>query len=189
MKLLVVDNGTSFLQPLLKLLDEHEISVIAREALPEKAAASYGAIILSGGHSLTVADHDREYANELDIIKNGSRPIIGVCLGFELIAYAFGATLHRLGEKEKGFVKIKVIHPHPILAGLSELEVYESHRWVIKDVKRPLVELAASHDGCEIVMHETKPIFGFQFHPEMFSDKTTGVQIMKNCLKYIESGF
>jgi len=176
------------LQPLAKLLDGQEITVIARDRLSLKEASSYDAVILTGGHSLAVADHDREYANELDLIKNGSRPVIGICLGFELIAHAFGAVLHRLEEKEKGIVKIQVVRPHPVLAGLSEIEAYESHRWAIKDVQRPLIELAASPDGCEIVMHESRPIFGFQFHPEMFPDRTTGEQIMKNCLKYLATG-
>jgi GMP synthase-like glutamine amidotransferase len=188
MKLLVVDNGTSYLRELLALFSEHEVMAVTRRGFSKEAAASCDAVVLSGGHSFTVSEHDREYANELDYIKNGSRPIIGICLGFELIAHAFGATLERLGENEKGIIKIKAVCQHPILSGLSEIEVYESHRWVIKNVQSPLVELASSRDGCEVVAHETKPIFGFQFHPEMFPDKTTGKAIIKNCLKYIIDG-
>jgi len=39
-----------------------------------------------------------------------------------------------------------------------------------------------SRDGFEVIKHSTKPVYGFQFHPEMFEDKTCGDEIFKNTL-------
>lgn len=186
MKLLVVDNGTSYLQALLKLMDQHEIKVISWIELSKIDTQPVDAIVISGGHSLAVIEHDEEFKNELELIRRTELPIIGICLGFELIAHAYGATLRRLKTKEKGLVQLKVVQPHPILLGISEANVYESHRWIVERVPKPLVGLAASKDGYEIITHESKPIFGFQFHPEMFQDVTVGDEIMKNCLRYIK---
>jgi para-aminobenzoate synthetase len=187
MKLLVVDNGTSYLPALLKLLAPHEVTVIPWTKFLPKDAESSDTVILSGGHSLTVTGHDQEYRGELDFIRETRLPIIGICLGFELIAHAFGAKLHLLEEKEKGLVKLIFTRPHPIFLGVPEAEVFESHRWVVKNVPKPLVGLATSKDGYEIIAHESKPVFGFQFHPEMFTEKTVGAKIMNNCLDLIEA--
>jgi len=143
-------------------------------------------IILSGGHSLSVINHDTEFKNELEVIRKTNIPLIGICLGFELIAHAYSATLRRLETKEKGLVQLKVIQPHQVLLGITEANVYESHRWIVERVPKPLVGLAASKDGYEIIAHESKPIFGFQFHPEMFQEEAVGDEVMKNCLNYIK---
>lgn len=186
MKLLIVDNGTSYLQALIKLLDQHETKVVSWNVFSETDTMSIDAIILSGGHSLPVIDHDKEFKNELELIRQTELPIIGICLGFELIAHAYGATLRCLGTKEKGLVQLKVIQPHQILLGIAEANVYESHRWIVERVPKPLVGLVASKNGYEIIAHESKPIFGFQFHPEMFQDVTIGDEILENCISYIK---
>jgi GMP synthase-like glutamine amidotransferase len=187
MKLLVVDNGTSYLQALLKLLAPHEVTVVPWTKFLPKDAESSDTVILSGGHSLTVTGHDQEYQDELGFIRETRLPVIGICLGFELIAHAFGANLRLLEAKEKGVIKLRFMQPHPLFLGVPEAEVFESHRWVVKNVPKPLVGLATSKDGYEIIAHESKPIFGFQFHPEMFPEKTVGAKIMHNCLSLIEA--
>lgn len=138
---------------------------------------------------MSVVNHDAEFKNELDLIRTTSNPIIGICLGFELIAHAYGAPLRRLDAKEKGLVQLTVVQPHQIVFGISEANVYESYRWVVDRISSPLVGLAASKDGYEIITHESKLIFGFQFHPEMFQDVTVGDEIMMNCLRYIETRY
>lgn len=140
-------------------------------------------------HSLSVVGHDGEYQNELQVIREANVPIIGICLGFELIAHAFGSPLYRLETKEKGFVKLNIVQSHPIFSDIAQVKVFESHRWVVKSVRTPLVGLARSKDGYEVIIHESRPIFGFQFHPEMFQDVTEGDEIMENCLQYIENKF
>jgi anthranilate/para-aminobenzoate synthase component II len=45
--------------------------------------------------------------------------------------------------------------------------VYEFHKWVIDGVCVPLVNMATSKDGCEFFRHETLPMWGLQFHPEV----------------------
>lgn len=186
MKLLVINNGTSYLKPLLKALSPNDVTVITREEFLKIKKLSCDVVILSGGHSLTVKNHDQEYMNELSLIKKGNRPVLGICLGFELVAHAFGATLIKLKAKENNIVKMTAAFPHPIFSGLKNITAFENHRWVVKKAKKPLICLASSKDGCEIIAHQSKLIFGLQFHPEMLPNKTSGGLILKNCLKYIK---
>jgi len=184
MKLLVVDHGTAYLEELKNLLVSHDVSVVPwREFSPEQAL-SFDALVFSGGRGYSIVNHENEYQAELDYIKRANRPMIGICLGFELIAYAFGATIRHLKEKQKGHIPLEVIRSHPVTDELDGAMVYESHQWVITDVSKPLIGLAVSRDGYEIVMHETKPIIGFQFHPEMSSD---GGKIIHQCLEQFGS--
>ena len=187
MNVLIVDNGTRHLGQLSELLEMHDVEILPRKTFLRANLASFDVIILSGGNSVSVINHDREYTEELALIREGDLPIIGICLGLELIAHAFGATLHRLESKEQGLVQLNALQPHQILLGVSELSVYEGHRWVVSRIKRPLVGIAASIDGYEILMHETKPIFGFQFHPEMPATHSSGAVLMRNCLEYVQS--
>lgn len=64
---------------------------------------------------------------------------------------------------EQGTLKLRATIPNEIIA---ELSVYESHRWGITDLPNELEELARSKDGIEIFRHKTRPVYGFQFHPE-----------------------
>ncbi len=186
MKLLVVDNGTSYLPLLLRLIVPHEVNVIPWEQFKKPYGTSCDAVILSGGHSLTVMHHDQAFKEELGFIRAASKPIVGICLGFELIAHAYSASLRKLEQKEKGLVTLSVVQPHQIFLGIPEANVYESHRWVVTSLQKPLIGLACSKDGYEVIMHESKPIFGFQFHPELFPESTVGDEIMKNCLAFIQ---
>jgi len=186
MKILVVDNGTSYLHALLKQLEPNDVVTITRDELAAKATPPVDVIVLSGGHSMSVVGHEKEYGYELDMIRNSRTPIIGICLGFELIACAFKAKLELLAIKEKGLINLRYLQPHPIFLGLPETRVYESHRWRVKEISRPLVGLAKSKDGYEIICHESKLIFGFQFHPEMLPEVAVGDEIMRNCLNLIE---
>lgn len=186
MKILVVDNGTAYLRALLHQLEPNDVTVITRDELSARAITPVDVIVLSGGSSMSVIGHETEYGYELGLIRDARTPIIGICLGFELIAHAYKAKLERLVVKERGLISLKYLQPHPIFLGVPETCVFESHRWRVKEVSKPLVGLAKSKDGYEIISHESKLIFGFQFHPEMLPEVAVGDEIMRNCLNLIE---
>jgi GMP synthase-like glutamine amidotransferase len=167
MNIFLVDNGSSFTPYLKELLSEFGIvSVHAYDELASEALESQDLLVLTGGHGLPVLWHEKEYHNEAKLIKNHKGPIIGICLGFELIAHLYGAHLHFLDERHKGEVKIQLTPEGEHLSDSKELTVFESHHWSVRELEKPLVSLATSKDGVEIFKHKDKPIYGLQFHPD-----------------------
>lgn len=187
MKILIIDNGSTYLNKLKHLTASHETTVKKYSSLVVADQTSYDLIILSGGHNYPVVDHDSVYQSEIDLIKHSPTPILGICLGFELIAHVFDATLTQISAKEKSILEIGKITQDPVLSGLSALKVFENHRFVVRDVGQHLVAIAGSVDGIEIIKHKDRLIYGFQFHPEMFRDETQGDELFANFVKIVEN--
>jgi GMP synthase (glutamine-hydrolysing) len=145
----------------------------------------FDAIILSGGYRFNVLDHEKDYTKELKLIRTGKKPIFGICLGFELICYAYHEKLEKLLMKENNIIKLKILKNDKIFKNIKNIRVFENHRWRVRKVKN-LVALASSKDGIEMVMHRSKPIYGVQFHPEKFHNKTQGYKILKNFISMIQ---
>lgn len=187
MKILVVDNGTSYLPQLKNILSRYDFSVIRYSDIENTAADDFNAIILSGGHDFPVNGNGERLKNEIAFINTTSKPILGICFGFEVIAYTFGATLELMQTKEKGILDIQAVEPDEIFSDIPNFNVYESHRWILKEPGNDLIVLARSKDGIEAIKHKSKPIYGVQFHPEMFVEKTCGDEIFHNFLKQVET--
>jgi anthranilate/para-aminobenzoate synthase component II len=58
---------------------------------------------------------------------------------------------------------------------------------VIKKLPSILIPLAESRDGIEIIKHKFKNIFGLQFHPSVFPEKTYGNEIFNNLLNILKN--
>lgn len=181
MKLLIVDNGSRFLAALKHQLKGHSLTVVQFNCI--SSARSFDAVILSGGHRLSVVDHENVYRRELNLIRKTKVPLLGICLGFELICRAYGEELQLLRAKERGILQVKKIHNDKILASLpATFKVFESHRWAVKKTKK-LVALAKSSDGVEVIRLPKRLVYGVQFHPEKFVYKTQGAKILQNFLE------
>lgn len=189
MNLLIIDNGTVRIQELQKLLKSHTHEVVKLGSIDLGIVDSFDAIILSGSSQFPIFGNEDLYKNEINLIKNSTKPIIGICLGFELIAYAFGAELKRLDRKIRGIVDISVIRPDEIFLQLPNFQVFDSHRWVVEKSPNSFVTLAISKYGVEAFRHQDRKLYGFQFHPEMFVDETCGDEIFNNLLVVLEKSY
>lgn len=182
MKILLINNGTTFLEELKSWLGPHDITVASFDTISFEHSQNYNLIVLTGGHTYSVVNHEAKYVNELSIIQHSTVPILGVCLGFELIAFSYGCTLEQLENKEKGIVEIQLCGSDPLIQDIENFKVFESHRWVMKDPGTDLVALGVSRDGIEIIRHKEKPLYGFQFHPEIVVDQKTAKTLASNIL-------
>jgi GMP synthase (glutamine-hydrolysing) len=148
------------------------------------------AVIVSG-HSTLIDDYDpRTLAPLLDLVRETSTPLLGLCGGHQLIGLAFGqapAPMGRLrpGEidphpdlapgmrKEWGPYPVRVSGDDPLFAGLGDTVVVEQrHFWELKALPAGFVPLATS-DSCPIqaIRHRHRPLYGVQFHPERYSER------------------
>lgn len=180
MNIQIIDNGTSFLDQLVSLSGEFgNVDVVNFGEVDQHTNADM--LILSGGHSLPVLGHEAEFANELGLIDVFSGPIIGICLGHELIVHWDGGELQKASAREHGMREINVIHEDPVFAGEQRFNVYESHRWSVKSTQN-LTPLAESDTGIEVVRHPDRLIYGFQFHPEQIGGAADGSQLFKRAI-------
>ncbi len=186
MRFLIIDNGTSYLPQLQTLLSGHTVEILPFGSVRADTEKKYDAVILSGGHLFPVIGNEELLQKEIELIQNYKGNIFGICFGFELIAHIFGAAMTYLGKKEDGILTMTVAHDNPLFKGISTFTVFEKHRWVVTEVPEEILVLAHSQDGIEAIRHRDRPIYGVQFHPEMFPDRTCGDEIFSNFLKIIQ---
>src|SRR5437016_12422038 len=68
----------------------------------------------------------------------------------------------------RGFERVKVLGTHPLFDDLPyEIRVPESHRQALASVPTGFECLGESASSkVEIMVHKSRPVYGFQFHPE-----------------------
>ncbi len=186
MKILLIDNGTSLLEKLQELIPGAEVTKKWNE-VSLKDLPQYDLFILSGNRNASVVSNHIDFLDEIALIKECKRPMIGICFGCELIAYTFGGGLAELGREHYGVRQIRVSAKE--LSEKPNINVYEHHRWYIHDVPKEFDVLARSDDGPEIIKHRSLPMYGLQFHPENFVDETEGDEIFRKILaQYFPTG-
>jgi GMP synthase-like glutamine amidotransferase len=148
------------------------------------------AIIVSG-HSTLIDDYNPgTLAPLIDVIRETRTPLLGLCGGHQLIGLAFGVTPAPMGRlapdevdprpalaagmrKEWGPSVVRVTADDPLFAGLDETIIVEQrHFWELKTAPTGFARLAAS-DACAVqaIRHESRPLWGLQFHPERYSER------------------
>ena len=206
-ELLLIDNYDSFTYNLYHLLSEIEgVSLTVRrnddDYLPELDAGTYDAVIIGPGPG---SPTDESYFGDcLKVIKHygtNGLPILGVCLGFQGIAHAFGASLKRANLPMHGKLsELNILKDDTLFAGISGVpEVMRYHSLMIdpgQHIPKELVITAevnkeassVQSNGREIMAleHQIYPIYGVQFHPESFGTDT-GLQIVKNFLRQVSA--
>lgn len=89
-------------------------------------------------------------------------------------------------KQELGFTTIRLSQPHPLFDGLgSHAVVFAQHSWEVKSPP-PGFQVVAATDRCPIQMfiHNEKPLFGTQFHPERYIEsQPDGQRILQNFFK------
>jgi GMP synthase-like glutamine amidotransferase len=132
-------------------------------------------VILSGGGGEGLEIHDEYtpgklwYEDEMKFIRETNKNILGICMGFEVIARAFGAPITETGQ---GLIysreSLQLSKAGKQLVNRMSLSQYEAHSWRVQDLPSDFEVLATSKFGIEMFRHtdDAKSIFATQFHPE-----------------------
>lgn len=182
MNILIIDNETIRLKELISLLKNHKLKIIKRIEIDSFDFSNTDLIVLSGGSNLSIIGNEDKYQSEINLIKNSNTPIVGICLGFQLIAYIYGSNLIKVEGEYQTIIDFKIIENDLIFNNLPNLKVYEAHNWKIDKVPENFIALAESDNCIQIIKHKNREIYGFQFHPEMFIEETCGNEIFENLL-------
>lgn len=170
--ILLIDHYDSFTYNIYQAAAElgKEIKVVRYGvmAVDEIGALQPEAIILSPGPG-----HPEELPESLQLIEAvyQSIPVLGICLGHQLIGTAFGGKVVQAPEIRHGKVSMVSHKQQGAFAGLSTpLPVMRYHSLAIEESSLPdcfEVQAVAEDDGTIMaVKHRDYPVFGFQFHPE-----------------------
>lgn len=173
MKFFIVDNGSKYLDNIIARISTHHEYFVQTyspyESLDPKDA---DIIILSGGMQNEVADDlkngDPWYRHEFTLIQESQIPILGICLGLQMIAVALGGSLKRLPYLVDATKTIYLTTYGQELLQLNTLQVHEKHQWTVTNYESTGLQLVAdSNDGVETLYYPERNIIGTQFHPEI----------------------
>ena len=171
-KVLVFDNYDSFTYNLVQMIErilQIKVDVVKNDEITLEEIDQYDKIVLSPGPGIP-----EEAGILLELIKKyaSTKSILGVCLGQQAIAEAFGGSLINLSEIFHGVATSAEIikQETKIFKNLqSGMEVGRYHSWVVnpKDFPEELEVTAVDKDGMIMALqHKTYDVHGVQFHPE-----------------------
>lgn len=181
MKILVINNYGQFchlIHRALRDLDQDSQIVSNTTPVEEILEKKVDGMVLSGGPSIDRIGICERYIDAIDI------PILGICLGHQLMARKFGATIR--SGKAGGYaeVEIEVLNHDDIFKGLDDREiVWASHADEVATLPDGFICLARSEiSEIEAMKHITRPLYGLQFHPEV-SHTRSGNEILTNFIE------
>jgi anthranilate synthase/aminodeoxychorismate synthase-like glutamine amidotransferase len=193
--LLVLDNYDSFTYNLVQYIGElgAEPVVYRNDAItPEEALALCPeAIIISPGPCTPT-----EAGISVPLVRAaaGTVPVLGVCLGHQAIAEAFGGQIIRAERLMHGKTTLVTHTRHQIFEEIpSPFEVMRYHSLVVSVPSLPLeletIAWAADRPAGQEIMaiaHREFPVYGVQFHPESVATPE-GKRLLKNFLALARS--
>ncbi|HPW68359.1 MAG: aminodeoxychorismate/anthranilate synthase component II [Desulfomonilia bacterium] len=182
--ILMIDNFDSFTYNLVQGLEilGQEVVVYRNNAvsLDEIQELALSGVIISPGPGMPGSA-----GISIEVVRrfHMSIPILGVCLGHQCIAEAFGATIIHAGRVMHG-KSSQITHDGCCLfAGIPQgFEAVRYHSLAVDEQTLPGAFLVCARSEDNEVMgmrHEHYPIFGVQFHPESIATQH-GHRIMSN---------
>ena len=186
MKILLFDNYDSFTYNLLHMLKElgADTEVHRNDRIDLEEINRFDKIVLSPGPGIP-----EEAGLLLPLIKQyaATKSILGVCLGKQAIAEAFGGKLINLADVHHGVcsdIQIKI--KDPLFEGLAPgFRAGRYHSWVVSKENFPdcLDIIAEDMEGqIMAIRHKEYKVRGIQFHPESILT-SKGKDIIQNWLK------
>ena len=189
--ILLIDNYDSFTYNLVHYVEELDFDVeIYRNdkiSLNKIKRLNPKKIIISPGPCTP-----NEAGISINLIKKFYKdiPILGVCLGHQAIAQAFGAKIVKAKKIMHGKVSMMTNLGSQIFSGIpKKFNATRYHSLVIQNNTLPndfKIISDTIDNGKKVIMgieHNQYPCFGVQFHPESIATNPFGKKIIKNYLK------
>jgi para-aminobenzoate synthetase component 2 len=185
-KILVVDNHDSFVFNIVQYLDElgAVTHVVKNEEIEPKYCQNFDGVVISPGPG-----NPQNAGASIDVVKYCDRreiPILGICLGLQVIGATYGAKISSAPELLHGRTS-EILHdgtdlfkdiPNNFIATRYHSLAIESD-----SVPAELQVTARCSDGTIMgISHRSKKIVGVQFHPEAVLTQY-GYELLANWLE------
>ena len=186
-KIILIDNYDSFTFNLYHYLSSLRVNVdvIRNDQISSKEIVKrkYNKIVISPGPG-----NPNQSGNCLKIVKSLYKkiPILGVCLGHQIIGQVFGSKIVQAKKLMHGKTSKIISKKIGLLKNLPKtFEATRYHSLIIdkKSLSKDLEITAETKDGLIMgVRHKKHNVHGVQFHPESIKTKL-GIKILKNFIK------
>ncbi len=186
-KIILIDNYDSFTFNLYHYLSSLKVNVdvIRNDQITSNQILKrkYNKIVISPGPG-----NPNQSGNCLKIVKSLYKkiPILGVCLGHQIIGQVFGSKIIQAKKLMHGKTSKIISNNLGILKNLPKsFEATRYHSLIIdkKSLSEDLEITAETKDGLVMgVQHKKYAVHGVQFHPESIKTKL-GIKILKNFIR------
>jgi anthranilate synthase component II len=191
MRALLIDAYDSFshiIYQYLRMIDVDTEVVRSGELTPDDALAHESDFVLLGPGPGTPEASGHV---EMVLALRGKKPVLGVCLGLQSIATAYGAKVSPASHQMHGKTSEIDHDGSGVFAGLEPgFLATRYHSLIVEEPTVPaeLIVTAHSHDDGYVMAlrHDTDLVEGVQFHPESILT-ANGLDLFRNFTREVES--
>ena len=188
MKILLIDNYDSFTYNLYHYLSSLKCNVEVyrnnKITIDQIKRKKFDKIVISPGPGYP---KNSGYCPKIVKYFSPKIPILGVCLGHQIIGQVFGSKIIHAKKLMHGKLSIIKHNNKGILKGLNKtFEATRYHSLIVdkKNLGKNLIITAETKNKVIMgIMHKKYNVHGVQFHPESIKTRL-GIKILKNFLKY-----
>ena len=184
--ILIIDNYDSFVFNVARYFEElgEKVAVVRNDDVTPAEVKAKALVISPGPCS------PREAGNSCALVKqlSGRMPILGICLGHQVIGDVFGARVMRAKRPLHGEASDIEHDGAGLFAGLPQnFAAGRYHSLIVDAVEGTPLRVTARAANGEVMglQHESHPTFGVQFHPESILTEH-GYDLLRNFLKVVQ---
>ena len=181
--ILIIDNYDSFVFNIARYFAElgEQTKVVRNDEITAGDVEAKAIVISPGPCTPVEAGASREIVRTW----SGRLPILGICLGHQVIGDVFGARVKRARKPLHGEASDITHNGLGLFAGLPQnFAAGRYHSLIVEEVEGTPLRVTATAENGEVMglEHHTHPTFGVQFHPESILTEH-GYDLLRNFLK------